>query len=863
MYRIICWALLLVMTVVFLPALPVDAQDGQPLEVTLTVDHPSSYEPENEPVTLGVPIPRDVNLIDLEQLRLLDRTGQPLPAQFTPLARWGGAPGDESKPVRWLLVDFQFRSAPDEEDVSLYRLVNSGGAQPQYQQTLLVEEAADSLILDTGAAQFTFDRTSGILTSPHLSEPFVGRAVGADGTIYTTTGPAQVSVEMVGPMRVVVHVKGSYRDAGGTALLDYTSRYWFYASRGEFRLFHTIENNTPCPLAEDRQLDCYHIGDGGSVNVQDVSLILSPDFGGPVQAYVPGGGETDLTGDLLVYQDSSGTDYWDHYPTLTDWDGNLLDTRPRMQSYVSFRGFRVTSDSLQFEGDQAAGWLGVTGGGRAWTVYVHDFWQNFPKALRVSLDGVVEIGLFPAEFGPEDYAFTLRAGEHKTHEMLVTYEGEGSSGYKEPLSVQIAPEWYVQSGGFGMTTLRDFEDWPEHEEYIDHQLTTAPIYEEWMNWYPNLFAAIERTDFYGIFDYGDWPIDYEGFGVTPLNVKYDNNFGTWVQWARGGDPRWAGLAEALNRHAADVDILHNRHEPRHWGDGITFGHSYHDEAGFSNPHRNEGGAHPDVAYGMPGLLVTYYLTGYEKAWESAMELADCVEYRVHNDWMLCDYFADCTGEGWGLSEGMYDSGSRPVANSLVILTEAYRATGDSRYLEAAEALVDWARPEKQPYIDGLTGEDMIMKPWLMNMYLRALAYYIEMRDEFGLPDDSAKDHYITYIDWLREYALIELEPIDDGPRAAYPYEWWLDGREGDINDEWAVGNNIPSINGWLLLGADAMAYAYELSGDPVYLTTAASLFRTGTRDPWFLDDANTYSSTKETLNSITYGNIFLHVWQQQ
>jgi len=45
---------------------------------------------------------------------------------------------------------------------------------------------------------------------------------------------------------------------------------------------------------------------------------------------------------------------------------------------------------------------------------------------------------------------------------------------------------------------------------------------------------------------------------------------------------------------------------------------------------------------------------------------------------------------------------------------------------------------------------------------------------------------------------------------------------------------------------------------------AARLFRTGSRDPWFggdEGDANTYSATKETANSVSFGHIFLHEWE--
>jgi hypothetical protein len=416
----------------------------------------------------------------------------------------------------------------------------------------------------------------------------------------------------------------------------------------------------------------------------------------------------------------------------------------------------------------------------------------------------------------------------------------------------------VYSGALGLTDLPNWSDWPDHEQYIAYLLDTSPYHEGWDDYFENIFHAIESTDFYGIFDYGDWPIDYEGYEVAPLNTKYDNDHGMWLQWARGGDPRWFTLAEAADRHLADVDILHNMHSPRHWGDGIAFGHSWHDEDGFANPHRNGGGNHPDTAYGVGGLLLTYYFTGYEKALEAALELADCIEYRLHNDYHLCDFFpvGECSGEGYGLhdSDGLYDAGSRPAANGLWIAVAAYRATADPRYLAVANAVVDWARADDQPFIGGPTGEDVALRPWMLNMYLRALAYYLDMRDEFGLPDSyGARDSYLALADWLHIYAWLDLDPIETGPRAAYPYEWWFDGR---------AENGEPSINNWLLLGADAMAYAHHLSGDADYLEWGARLFRTGSRDPWFEGDPNIYAESKEAANSVSYGHMFLHVWGQ-
>ncbi len=833
------------------------------LDVPLTVRETAGVARTLEPVTSGVPIPRRANLIDLARLRLLDANGKPVPAQFTPLARWGGAPGEATQPVRWLLLDFQ--ASMPANGLAQYRLVDSGGPLPGL-PAFSVTESANAIVVSTGAAQFSISKSDGRLTAPNLASAMYGQAVDSRGAIFTTTGPVTATVAMQGPLRASIQVQGAYRDAGGKALLHYTSRYWFYAGQPSVRLFHTVENNNLCPLGEYEQLACFDIGSGGSVTFGDLSLVLPTSLRGAVNYKVGGEGAPvagALTADLALYQDSSGTESWNRYPTLKDWEGKPLDTRPRMQSYVTFRGYRILSGKTTLkEGNQAAGWLSVAGQNVGWTIGVRDFWQNFPKALRASPNGTLQIGLFPDEFGPREYGFALRAGEHKTHEVLFApAEEPGLTG--EPLFAQAPAKWYVDSGAFGWTALPNPHDWPDHEQYVQSLLTTSPTH-RLDDYSKNLPEALAHSDFYGIFDYGDWMIDYEGFEVAPLNLKYDNDLGMWLQWARTGDPRWFALAEAADRHAADIDILHNRHTPRHWGDGIAFGHSEHDEAGFANPHRNRNSGSPDTAFGVPGMLVAYYLTGYEKGRDSAVELADAIEYRLRNDEHLCAFFADCSGEGYVLYDGLYDVGARPAANSLYVAVAAYRATGEQRYLAVADAVVAWAQPAAQPFMTcpRTSGDERSMRPWTLNLYLRALAAYVDVRSEFGLPDaGNARSSYLAYANWLRSCPWLDLPSIETGRRAAYSYEWWFDGRKGLPGDD--DDNADASVNNWLLLGADAMAYAYRLGGDADYMERAARLFRAGSRDPWYAGDANHYAESKEAINSLVFGHTFLNLWSQR
>ncbi len=839
------------------------AADGA-LNIPLRVNNPFDDRPVNAPVTTGVPLPKSLNLSDPGSLMLIDANGEPIPAQFTPLARWGAGPDEQSAAIRWLLLDFQVSLAPGE---TAWFFLQPGSRNPTVAPSIQLEEDGQALWVDTGTARFRIDKALGSLSLEGTALRLSAAAQDAGGKNYNISTVSSVRTSLAGTQRTAIEVKGSLTQAD-ESLLDYTAHYWFYAGSGLVRLFFTIENNTLCPLGEYEQLLCHDIGSPGGVAFSDFSLRLETGFSGELVYRTAGENvlEGGLEDDLLLYQDSAGGDFWDVYLNWQDWESSHLDTAPRMQAYVSWRGYRITQgETLLNDGDHAGGWMSLSDGSSSWGVGVRDFWQNYPKALRANTDGTLEIGLFPGEFGKPDYRFNLRAGEHKTHELWLAPQ-EDLSTLLVPLFAQVAPQWYVDSAAFGLTALADWESWPEHEQYLIDQLDTAPS-EGWDHVYDNLPDAIQRTGFYGIYDYGDWPIDYEGYHLAPLNAKYDYDYGMWLQWARSGDARWFALAEAADHHFADIDILHNLHQPRHWGDGITFGHSYHDEEGFLNPHRNYGGANPDTAYGMRGMLLTYYLTGYEKALQSALELADCIAFRVHNDALLCPYFAtgECSGEGYVFfQDGLYDSNTRPVANSLSILTEAYRATGSPLYLEMADAIVDWICAEKQPYIHGPNGEEMYMKPWLLNMYLSALGNYLEMLQENERPDlYDGKETLLALADWLYEYAWLSLEALPDGGRAVYPYEWWFDARQGDPSDEWSGGNNVPSVNNWLLLGADAQAYAHRFSGNPQYLDRAAQLFRTGSHDPFYEGDTSLYTETKQSINSIAFGHIFLHQWAER
>jgi hypothetical protein len=850
---------LAVVSIVLILGLSLEAADI----VKLTVSESTGSARRNESVTSGIPLPRNLNIKTTTKLRLVNGAGKAVPAQFTPLARWGSTPTDATAPIKWLLVDFQVASLAARQKADF--TVQNSGAQPSF-PGLTVTEQASSITIKTGAASFVVSKQTGRLSGTGFKSPLNFQAVGSNGTSYSASRATDVDIVLKGKMRVSIRVKGQYLSAAGKKLLDFTSRYWFYAGQSYVRLFHTVENNTAGPLDEYAQISSYDIGSAGSVRFRDISLVAETDLKGTIGYSL--GGDQEIKGtagqDIKLYQDSSGTAHWNLYPTIKDWDGKALDAKPRMQAYVSFRGYRVSAGSTRInQGRSAQGWLTAGAGSKKWAVAVKDFWKSFPKALRLSsTKKQIEVGLFPDEFGPAGYSFCLRAGEHKTHEILL-YPSPGDSTlprqFSDPVFAAASSSWYLRSGALGRVGARNTTDWPLYEKYIDYQLTTSPDYDEdECDWFPNIFACLEGLDFYGIFDYGDVPIDYEGYHVSPMNLKYNMDYGMWVQWMRGGDARYFALAEAADRHIADIDVLHTLHKPRHWSDGIMFGHSYHDEEGFKNPHRNYGGASCDLAAGIAGMLQAYYLTGYEKAWESAIELADCFYYRISNDKLLSTYFPQGNGEGYALMEyiaGLYATQERPAAHCINAMAAAYTATADKRYLNAAHAIVGWADPAKQPYINGPTGksgDEDYMSPQFLNYYCKSLGSYLDMLAEFKLGDKhNAARRIVTFQNFMRKYVWIDVKDIGFGARAGYPYRWYFNSRSE---------NNEPDMSSWLMLGADAMVLAHEYGKEDNYLNRAKVLFRAGSTDPFYEDDANTYTSTKEMANALVLGNNFIWHW---
>ncbi len=211
----------------------------------------------------------------------------------------------------------------------------------------------------------------------------------------------------------------------------------------------------------------------------------------------------------------------------------------------------------------------------------------------------------------------------------------------------------------------------------------------------------ERVDEYGWRHFGDLYADHEAVrdsGPEPLVSHYNNQYdalaGFIYHFFRTGDDRWWSLLGPLASHVADIDVYHTERDRSAYNRGL-FWHTFHYlDAGLST-HRcyprspGVGGGGPSAEHNYTtGLMLHYFLTGDPRSREAALDLARWV---IDMDDGTRTPFRWLTRQDTGLASSTADLGyhgpGRGAGNSVVTLLNAWRLTGDRRYLEKAEGLI--------------------------------------------------------------------------------------------------------------------------------------------------------------------------------
>lgn len=744
---------------------------GGNLEVNLRLAHAVQGA---GPVTCGIPWPRS-GLMDINCLTLHDNQGRPIPLQTRVLDRWS----DGS--VRWLLVDWQASA-----DAQPYRMATSKIATVPRGNIVVVVECNGAVTIDTGVARFECG-TGGVF--PFRSVLFSGHsAIDGARTVFAAENEAghffvprisSVTVEESGPVRALVRARGDLVDAAGQVLADLDVWLHFFAGSAVVRFDLTICNSRQA----EHPGGLWDLGNGGSIYLRDASLTvaLPEDAKSGLRINACCSAEADapfaeVALPLELYQDSSGGENWRSSNHI-----NRAHIVPN-----SFRGYRLCAGASEQHGLRATPAVYMTRGEQTLGVAMPCFWQNFPKAVEASPDGMLTLRLFPRQYAD---VHELQGGEQKTHTFSVMFGSNGPADpvlawWRTPARACASPEWYCSSGAIPYLTPRAADPNSSYLKLVDAAIEGLDTFDR----------KREVIDEFGWRHFGDIYGDHEAVfhkGSAPLVSHYNNQYdpvaGFAYQFLRSGDFRWLRHMEELAAHVIDIDLYHTDRDKSAYNHGL-FWHTYHYVDADTGTHRSYpraakvcGGGPANEQNYATGLMLHHFLTGSTAAREAALGLGRWV---IEMDDGSKTPFRFLASGDTGLASSSrapnYHGPGRGAANSIAALLDAHRLSGDPAFLAKAEQLIRRCihPADDVPARNLLDAENR----WFYTMFLQSLGRYLDYKAELGQRDvlyAYARSSLLHYARWMagHEYPYLEKPEILE-----YPTETWAaqDMRKSEI-----------------------------------------------------------------------------------
>ncbi|MBI2411453.1 MAG: hypothetical protein HYV32_06200 [Candidatus Kerfeldbacteria bacterium] len=780
-------------------------QKKNTINVPLHIKNSNSVPRNNAIVSSGIPLPEANHITRTKKLRIVDDTGKIIPAQFQVLSRWNGGPQNKHNPIQWVLVDFQVKSLPANGE-KIFRLQTAPGNHVPHNQ-IHIQKTADHFTINTGVAQFVLNRKQftlfqqvkidsdddGTLDTELLNPDTGGAILTMNGKTYTTrNGDMQtMKFEHRGPLHSVLLVKGWHENSAGEKALAYTTRFHFYANSPAVTVQYAAWNDGKI-VNEGGQPDIKEFGSPNTAIFSGITLNTQLQTHNSPSYTIGGTADERWNGTLyneaVLYQDSSGGPKWSHTPD------NVNNT---------FRGFTATAndttmhDSCANDADsancRAVGWIDLSSSAGGLAVGVRDFWQNYPKGLRVNTNGTVQVELFPEEYNAN---FELRVGEQKTHTISYYFHAPDISseqiqqqmiGANSPLQAWAPANWYLNKAAvFHHAVAYNKKKFSAFEGYnnaaISYKDANLFLLEDGI---PNTgWTYGDRPESYGWRNYGDRIAEDEtsgdGYPVF-TNMQYDHTWFYILQTIRtlgSGNSRsddWWNLAAPAALLQGDINIIHSRCTgktatamgscmdsstpiPIGWAMGGRLTNQWHS---WSSEHIHRHALIDSWAGGLHGQLYYYYLTGDGFVKDAWKEYARNSAWRMENTPCNQDITTDCDPGYASMNPhaAQDNEWGRGGAYMLEILTDAWNATGKQRYLDSAQAVVAALNPDGTWFTapdftlnSNAEGTGRTVSPWAVAMVTKSLGYYLDSyKDHFGTIDTNAQHDLIEYAHVLSNF----------------------------------------------------------------------------------------------------------------
>lgn len=573
-------------------------------------------------------------------------------------------------------------------------------------------------------------------------------------------------------LNAVLYISGEFVTIQGEVFAAFTSELTFFAGQANTQWRFTLHN----PKAAKHKGGLWDLGDPGSVFFKHLSLKLGAEQGSAEDKQCfwkyaeHGEWQEDEVKSLLIYQDSSGGENWKSQNHVNK-DG-VVPTR--------FRGYECIKDGVRVQqGDRASPFVHLAGPRFQCTVYVMQFWQNFPKAIIVD-EHFVEISLFPEQFSD---LFELQGGEKKTHTVFLSFDDNKSSldAYEHPSIAEIPLDYYAQTQV--LTGLPCAYRATELDALVHAGISGND----------NFFTKREVVDEYGWRHFGDLFADHESlycnheeYFLSHYNNQYDAVYGFARQFMLTGNKQWFELMSDLAQHVMDIDI-YNTEEDRHEYNSGLFWHTDHyvdvstcTHRSFSQSHISEenpktgGGPGHEHCYAT-GLATYFAMSGCRQSKQAVLALAGwMIQLHEGNGGVLDRALKFLQKDfptlkrlvkGEKVAKFSYPF-TRGTGNYISVLLDAYSVTLDEQYITQVEQII---RSTIHPNDDiSVRHLENIEVGWSYIILLQAIIKYLQVKISLEQLDPSycyARDSLMHYTDWMleNEYPYLEKPEVLEFP----------------------------------------------------------------------------------------------------
>ena len=558
-------------------------------------------------VTFGVPHSRGE--VSAEDTLSVIQNGAAVAADTKPAAYWN----DGS--VKWTSVTARL----DGGDVT----VSKAAAQKSGEK---LAADGDDISVDNGIFKIVFHKSGSVMAETEN----VKIGIKAVKTVISNEDDVQIKknipyygnikecvIEDNGTQKAVIRMKGEHLSKSGDEFLQFIVRFIVYKNSNKIDIKHTFiyDGKAETDMIGGISVDVTRKMTGSSMNRR---VKIAGEYGvfhEPLQY-------------LNVWRPRIGDKYYSKQMKGENVDiSDAIDARndqpcaemlENVTIFDSYKLCQITPDSFTVKkktapaecayidssfGKRAKGMMygGDEKGGVA--IAVRCFFEKAPSAINasgLSLDeGTLSAWIHPMEAEPLDMRHYDTIAHDQTHYEGYPWVGSDPYGiaatnelsvflYNEtpsddvimadaesvmrPAVLICEPELYKETNIMGVFSLPDRST--PLKKWLEDELDKA------VDFYMN---EVEQRHWYGLFNYGDimhtydsgrhcWKYDLGGYAWQ--NTELVPTLWLWYAFLRSGRGDIFDFAEAMSRHAADVDVYHigdkkglgSRHNVIHWGD---------------------------------------------------------------------------------------------------------------------------------------------------------------------------------------------------------------------------------------------------------------------------------------------------------